>query len=323
MSTSKNLLLSELNALLRLTQTEATIAHARRAQARSGRIAKELAENADNCDERSLLISEAIRDLGAVPDVVGSVAGRVAAIAKTMAEQGQSLSDALLGDLALEHQLLDRTRFARALATEAGEDDVLPVLDRLEEAHTATIDWLMTRLSEIAVGGPPAIHASPTQALVGAGRRVAWLPSQGAATAINHSIAAVEELQERTENFVEVTVERLRELVAAAGEVWTAGRDASLSRTEEVARAGDHGATARTVNRTRRSVGALDADELPIRNYDDLNADVAISRLERLSDVDDVRTIMAYESANKQRKGVLRAAEARFEELSAKLVSAS
>jgi bacterioferritin (cytochrome b1) len=323
MANPKNLLLSELNALLRLTQTEATIANARRMQARSGRIAQELAENAENCNERALLLAEAIRDLGGAPDVVGTVAGRLSALAKTVVEQGQALSDALLGDLALEHQLLDRTRFARVLASEAGETDVIDVLDRLETAHTATIDLLMTRLSEIAVGGPSAIQPSPSQVLVGAGRRLAWSPTRTIATVVNRSINTLEQAQDRTEDAVETNLERVRELAAAAAEIWAAGRDATLGRTEEIARAGDDRSTARKVNRTRRAIGAVESDELPIRNYDDLNAEVAIARLERLTDVDDVRTVMAYESANKQRKGVMRAAEARFEELTAELIAAS
>lgn len=323
MTNSKNALLAELNALLRLTQTEATIANARRAQARSTSIERELAENADNCDERALLLAKAIRDLGSIPDVVGSIAGRVSAVAKTSIEQGQSLSEALLGDLALEHQLLDRARFARVLADEAGERKVSDVLDRLEEAHTATIDWLMTRLAEIAVGGPAAIQASPVQQAVGAGRRFAQLPSRGAVEAINRSIDLTDRFQERTNQAFEANRDRAKELIAAAKEIWTAGRDASLERTEEVARQRGDKATARTVHETRTTLGALDADELPIRGYDDLNADVVIGRLERLRDVDDVRAVMAYEAANKARKGVLRTAEVRLEELASELVSAS
>lgn len=323
MTNTTNALVSELNALLRLTQTEATIAHARRAQARSTSIEQELAANADNCDERALLLAKSIRDLGSIPDVVGGIAGRVTAVAKTSIEQGQSLSDALLGDLALEHQLLDRTRFARVLADEAGERSISGTLDRLEQAHTATVDWLMTRLSEVAVGGPVAIRPTPVQQAVGAGRRLAQLPSRGAVEAINRSFDLGERIQTRTGEVIESNVERARELLDAAREIWTAGRDASLERTEEVAR--DHGArsTAEAVNETRRTLGAVDADELPIRGYDELNADVVINRMERLTEADDVRTVLAYEAANKARKGVLRAAEVRFQDLAADLVGAS
>lgn len=323
MERSKNLLMTELNALLRLTQTEATIAHARRGQARSGRVAEELAENAENCDERALLLAEAIRDLGGVPDVVGSVTGRLSAAAKLLVEQGQPISDALLGDLALEHQLLDRTRFARVLADEAGEKDVIDVLDRLETAHAATIDWIMTRLSEVAVGGPSAMQPSPTQVLAGAARRVAVLPMTAFTAVMNRSFDAVDQLQDRAEETVETTADRVGEIVSAASEIWTAGRNASLGRSEKIARQNGNRSTARKVHRLRSAAGALDASELPIKNYDDLNADVAVGRIEKLNDVDDVRAVLAYETANKQRKGVLRAAEARFEEITSNLIAAS
>lgn len=323
MATPKTLLISELNALLRLTQTEATIAHARRSQARSSRIEKELAENAENCDERAMLLAEAIRDLGAIPDVVGSVAGRASALVKTMFEQGQSLSQALLGDLALEHQLLDRTRFVRVLAQEAGEDEIIPVLDRLEEAHTATVDWLMTRLSEVAVGGPPAIVPTPVQTAVGAARRLAQLPAMATVEVLNRSFELADRLQDRTSDVVDTNVERFQVIAGAAADVFVAGRDASLERSERLARQHDATGTAKRLNRTRRAAGAVNASELPIRNYDDRNAADVIDQIEKLKDVDDVRTVLAYEAANKQRKGVLRATEARFEDLAAKLVSVS
>ena len=44
----------------------------------------------------------------------------LAATAKAAAEQGQDLTDTLLGDLALEHELLDRARFAKMLAEQLG-----------------------------------------------------------------------------------------------------------------------------------------------------------------------------------------------------------
>ncbi len=41
-----------------------------------------------------------------------------------MGEQAQPFDEALLGDLALEHQLLDRARYIKALAVAAGNKDV-------------------------------------------------------------------------------------------------------------------------------------------------------------------------------------------------------
>lgn len=110
---TKSALVSQLNALLRLTNTEIMIAESRRGQATTSDIERELAANADKGRERAELLSTSIRDLGGVPDVVGVAAGRLSASAKATIEQGQDLLEALLGDLALEHELLDRTASPR------------------------------------------------------------------------------------------------------------------------------------------------------------------------------------------------------------------
>ena len=140
---------------------------------------------------------------------------------------------------------------------------------------------------------------------------------------MNRTVELAANLQHRTADTFATNVDRTRQLVDAANEIWTAGRDATLKRTEEVARDQGAGETARTVNRTRRELGAVDASELPIRSYDSLAADAAISRINRLRDVDDVRTILAYEAANKHRKGVTAAAQARVEHLASQLASVS
>ena len=181
MDKNTTLLLSQLNALLRLTQTETMIAETRRAQATSERIERELRANTEKCNRRTELITEAIRDLGSLPDLVGSAVARAGTLAKLSAEQGQPLEDALLSDLLLEHQLLDRTRFARMLAEQTSAPaKVTRVLDRLEVAHTATIEWLMQRFAEIAVGGPPALRPSPIQSAVGASIRLTQFPARQA-----------------------------------------------------------------------------------------------------------------------------------------------
>ncbi len=108
---TRNDLVAQLNALLRLTQTETMIAETRRAQAATPDVERELAANADKCRERTRLLTAAVRDLGGFPDVVGVGAGRLAATVKSTVEQGQDLVEALLGDLALENELLARTRY--------------------------------------------------------------------------------------------------------------------------------------------------------------------------------------------------------------------
>src|SRR5215204_4538608 len=129
---TRNDLVEQLNGLLRLTQTETMIAETRRAQAATPDVERELAANADKSRERTQLLSAAIRDLGGFPDVVGGGAGRLAATVKSTVEQGRDLVDALFGDLALENELLARTRFAHMIADHLGEERSVKVLDRLE-----------------------------------------------------------------------------------------------------------------------------------------------------------------------------------------------
>ena len=321
--TRKSLLVTQLNALLRLTHTETLIAQTRRAQAASDVVERELAANADKGKERAQLLTDAIKDLGSVPDVLGVAVGRVTAAVKASTEQGQDLTDALLGDLALEHELLDRTRLARMVAEQTNETKTLKVLDRLEDAHTATIDWLMTRLAEVAVGGPTALRPTTMQSVVGFSRRATEFPAQQTAANLNRSADAVGRLRQRTVDAVGTNIERARELVTAASDIWTAGRDATLKRTEEVAEQRGARSTARNVNSARRGLGAVDASELPIRGYDALNADTAIARIGRLGDADDVRTILAYETANKGRKGVTAAARDQLEQVASQLAAVS
>ena len=320
---TRNDLASQLNALLRLTQTETMLAETRRAQAATDAIERELDANAEKCRQRAALLATALRDLDAVPDVVGAAAGRLAATFKSTVEQGQDLTEALLGDLALEHELLSRTRVATMMAERLGEARTLKVLDRLEVAHTATIDWLMIRLGEIAIDAPPSLRPTPMQSVVGVGRRLSVLPANQSAQFVNRTVEATTRLGRRTADAVSVNADRSRQLLEAAGEIWTAGRDAALKRSEQAAAENGARQTARDLNRTRRQLGAVDADELPIRNYDSLTAADAISRIGRIRDADDVRTVLAYETANKHRKGVTAVLQDRLQTLAADLAAAS
>jgi bacterioferritin (cytochrome b1) len=317
-------LLTQLNALLRLTNTEVLVAETRRSQASTPDFERELSANADKGRERAEMLADAIRELGGVPDVVGVAAGRVTATAKATLEQGQEFIEAVLGDLALENELLSRTRVAAMMAEHLEvRPSVRRTLDRLERAHSETVDWLMTRLAEVAAGGPAALRPTPLQSAVGFGRRLGTMPVRNVSGTLNRSIDGVGRARRQAAAAVRTNGGRVRQLVDAAGEIWTAGRDASLKRTEELAE--DRGDTerARAVNQRRRDLGAVDGDELPIRGYDRLRVDAAVSRIERLTTVDDVRAVLAYETANKARKGVLEAAQARIDELASRLAAVS
>jgi len=320
---STNELLTQLNALLRLTNTEIMIAETRRGQATTDDIERDLSANGDKARERARLLAEAIRDLGGVPDVTGMFVGRLTATTKAAMEQGQDLVDALLGDLALEHELLDRARFAKMIAEHLEERPVGRVLDRVEIAHNATIQWLMTRLAEVAVGGPVALRPSPTQAVAGFSRRAAMLPAQRSAALVNQSVERVSRLRDQAGEFLSTNVQRTRQLAEAAGSIWAAGRDASLQRTGQIAEQRGDRDTARRVNRTRRGLGAVEPTELPIRRYDTLTAPTAIARVRSLTETEDVQTVLAYETANKARKGVLGALRERVQDLAADVAAAS
>ncbi|MBF6482405.1 ferritin-like domain-containing protein, partial [Nocardia cyriacigeorgica] len=103
-------LLAQLRAVLDLTNTEIQIAETRLAQARTEAVHRELSENADNARARAEAIEAAVRELGGVPPLIGPFLGRAGAAIKAMVEQAQPFEEALLGELTLEHQLLDRAR---------------------------------------------------------------------------------------------------------------------------------------------------------------------------------------------------------------------
>ena len=299
----------ELNLLLRLTKAEATIATVRQAQARDAGTQRELADNAKDAQQRADQIRSTISKLGGVPDALGVALGRFGAFAKTQVEQGQTFTDALLGDLQLEHQLRDRAQLVRMLADAAGKREVVRLAERLERSHTETIEWIRTRLAEVAVGGPVALRPTPIQVGVGAVRRFASFPVQQTAKGLNRSFTAFGNLTNRAEKTLETNVEKAVQLKDAAEEILGAGRDAALERTEEVARSEGAGRTAKAVRKTRRATGTLNNDELPIRNYDSLSADRAADRINKLDDASDVRAIRAYEEQNKARKTVIKAAD--------------
>lgn len=212
MAVTKDLLLSELQELLRLTASEQVIANVRRLQAASSAVAEELKANAGKSLERQQLLTDAIRQAGGVPDVVGAAFGKAGAFVQTQVNQAQTLQGALLGDLALEHQLRDRARYARTLAESLGYSQVLPVLDRLETAHTATIAWLETRLSEVGRTGTSALKATPVQAVVGAARRTFGVPFSVVAAGVNRASSLVGKKAGTTAGTVADTAEQVLDL---------------------------------------------------------------------------------------------------------------
>lgn len=96
-----------------------------------------------------------------------------------------------------------------------------------------------------------------------------------------------------------------------AAKALTASRDAALGAAERVTRREGADDVAATLHSARARAGVLQADELPIPDYDDLNVSDAVAAVKELSDPGDVRAIIAYEEANKNRQRVVSAAQTR------------
>jgi hypothetical protein len=282
-------LITQLRILLQLTRTEAQVARLRIAQARDGDVRRELAQNATNSDRRSRRIAGALRDLGSVPDPLTPTLGRVAALLRGALEQAQPLDEALLGDLALEHQLLDRARYVGALADSANLSAVAELVDDLVTAHTATVEWLGDVLADVARGAPAALQASPFQRV---------------AAQVTHAVNA-------PGRAIKGGVDRAAGTVAAGRDALAAGRDAAADAAESVARQVADTTGAASGDEGNGSADQPDVAQLPIPGFSQLGAQAAIAAIRSLDDPDEVAAVLEYEQAHGDRPGVVAAARTR------------
>jgi hypothetical protein len=314
-----NTLLAQLRAILDLTNTEIQVAETRVAQARTEAVRRELSQNAANGRARAEAIEAAIRELGGYPDVIGPFIGRAAAAVKALTEQAQPFDEALLGDLALEHQLLDRARYIKALAVAAQRKDIENLATRLITAHAATVDWLTTVLAEDALGGPAALRRTPVQAAAGAAVRLIYVPVSWSARGLDRALdtvrtapPALNELLSRGAQARDVAMKTL-----------AASRDAALETAEKVVRGEGADQAADALHSVRTATGVLDPDELPIPDYPELNVSEAVAAVKDLNDPADIRAIVAYEEAHKNRHGVVSAAQTRLADIAKDVVGIS
>ena len=303
-------LITQLRTLQALTNTEAQIAQTRQVQARDQAVRDELATNAANAQERAQLIGAAVRDLGGVPDVVTPALGRATALAKTVVEQGQPIAGALFGDLALEHQLLDRARYLEALADTAGNLDIQNLARRLQAAHQETLEWITSVLVEEASGKPTKVRPTPVQKAVGGLSSVINYPSRRTAEWINGTAEAVAR-----------TRSQVGTVAAAAVDSLTAGRDAALLEAEQIATRKGARSTETALHRTRVLAGGLIEDELPVDNYDDLTVSEVASAVQQLADAAALTALLRYEQNHKDRAGAVTAIENRLAALAAQDIS--
>ena len=301
--------INQLRALVLLTQTEEQVARTRVSQARTDAVRRELNQNADHAAERTQAITEQLRALGGVPDVVTPAIGRLSAVLKATFEQAEPLEEALLQDLQLEHQLLDRATYVKVLAEQAEQTTVRELAEKLIEAHTATVEWLTVVLAEEALGGPAALVPTPVQKVAGGVARAVNAPVRFWANTVNNAVDTAKHAGEETSDRFSAMTDRAVKLTDAVRETLTAGRSATLRRAEQVADREGNTDAAKAARSAREDLGDVSASELPIKNFDNLSVGDAIKAIEGLKDAHDIRVVINYEEAHKGRANVASAAQ--------------
>ncbi len=318
--TDNSKLINQLRALVLLTQTEEQVARARVSQARTDAVRRELTQNADNAAARTLEITEQLRAVGGVPDVVTPVIGRLSAVLKATFEQATSVEEALLQDLQLEHQLLDRATYLKVLAGKAELPEVRALAERLITAHEATVEWLTVVLAEEALGGPAALVATPVQKVAGGVARAVNAPVRFWANTVNSAVDTVKHAGEETSDRFSAVTDRAQQLTDAVRETLTAGRSASLRRAEQIARREGNKDAAKAARSAREELGDVSADELPIKNFDQLSVGDAVKAIKGLKESHDIRVIIRYEETHKSRANVVSAAQTQLASLAKQAV---
>ena len=324
MTDTKNAkLVNQLRALVLLTQTEEQVARTRISQARTDAVRRELTQNADNAAARTQEITDQLRAVGGVPDVVTPAIGRLGAILKATFEQAAPIEEALLSDLSLEHQLLDRATYLKVLADQAEQPQVRQLAEKLITAHQATVEWLTVVLAEEALGGPAALVATPLQKVAGGVARAANAPVRFVANTVNNVVDTVQHAGEETSESVRGVVGRVGALADAARETLTAGRSASLRRAEQIARREGNQDAAQAAKSAREELGDVSAEELPIKNFDQLSVGDAVKAIKALKEPRDIRVVIAYEEAHKARANVISAAQTSLADVAKEAVGVS
>lgn len=311
---------NQLRALVLLTQTEEQIARTRISQARTDAVRRELSQNADNAAARTIEITEALRSVGGVPDVVTPALGRLQAFLKATVEQAAPIEEALLTDLQLEHQLLDRATYLKVLAEKAGETRVQRLAEKLVDAHSATVEWLTVVLAEEALGGPAALVPTPLQKVAGTVARAAGAPVRFVHNTVNTAVDTVQHAGEETTERFGAVADRAAAFTGAVRETLTVSRAAGLRRAERIARRDGDTDAADVAKAAREELGDVTADELPIKGYDSMAVNDAVKAIKKLETPHDVNVIIRYEETHKKRSNVASAAQTRLADLAKEAV---
>jgi hypothetical protein len=109
----------------------------------------------------------------------------------------------------------------------------------------------------------------------------------------------------------------------AAVKTLTASRDGALASAEKAAREQGADDAADALHAVRSATGVLGSEELPIEGFDELPISDAVAAIKELTDSADIRAIVAYEEAHKNRQRVVSAAQTRVAAIAKEVVGIS
>jgi hypothetical protein len=140
---------------------------------------------------------------------------------------------------------------------------------------------------------------------------------------VNNAVDTVKHAGEETSDRFSAVSDRAAVLSDAVRETFTAGRSASLRRAEQVANREGNKDAAKAAKAAREELGDVSADELPIKNYDQLSVADAIKAIKELKAPRDIQVVIRYEETHKDRANVASAAQTQLAALAKQAVGVS
>ncbi len=108
-----------------------------------------------------------------------------------------------------------------------------------------------------------------------------------------------------------------------AAKTLSGARNSALESAERIAREQGADQAADAIHAARGATGILDPAELPVAGYEELNVNEAATAVKALTEPSDIRVIVAYEEANKDRQRVVSAAQTRLAAIAQEVVGIS
>ena len=254
-----------------------------------------------------------------MPDVVTPAVGRLAATLKATFEQAAPLEEALLQDLQLEHQLLDRATYVKVLAESCGAK-VRHLAERLINAHKATVEWLTVVLAEEALGGPAALQPTPAAAGRRRARQRSTAPYRFVANRVNEALDTAAQRREQAGERLQDVADKASQFSGAVRETLTVGRGA-----HPAARRADRPPRGQPGRRRRRQAGPRGARRRDRRRAADQGLRLAVpadavKAVKQLKTAHDLNVVIRYEETHKNRANVASAAQTQLAALAKEAV---